>query len=70
MDFKHYSLDNRPTLMNASEAWWLVDGEWRMVDIADAFMHAVFIGESVFRRRFKLVPPLPLFAFSTRANRH
>lgn len=70
MDFKHYRLGARATLMNASEAWWLVDGEWRMLDLAEAFMHAVFIGERAFRRRFKFVPPLPCGAFSGRASRH
>ena len=70
MDFKHYRLGSRPTLMNASEAWWLVDGEWRMLDARDAFMDAVFIGEVVFKRRFKALPPLPLGAFAVRARSH
>lgn len=70
MDFKHYRMADRPTLMNASEAWWVVDGEWRMLDASDAFMHAVFIGESVFRQRFKLLPPLPVGAFSAGVRRH
>ena len=56
MDFRHYRMENRPTLINGSEAWWLVDGEWRMLDTSEAFMNAVFIGESVFRRRFKFLP--------------
>ena len=37
-------MENRPTLMNGSEAWWLVDGEWRMLDTSEAFMNAIFIG--------------------------
>lgn len=44
MDFRHYRMENRPTLMNGSEAWWLVDGEWRMLDTSEAFMNAIFIG--------------------------
>jgi len=70
MDFRHYRMENRPTLMNGSEAWWLVDGEWRMLDTSEAFMNAVFIGESVFRRRFKFLPPLPVGAFSARIRLH
>ena len=70
MDFKHYRLGSRPTLMNDSEAWWLVDGEWRMLDAGDAFMDAVFIGETVFRRHFQVLPPLPLGAFAAGARLH
>ena len=70
MDFRHYRMENRPTLMNGSEAWWLVDGEWRMLDTSEAFMNAVFIGESVFGRRFKFLPPLPAGAFSARIRLH
>lgn len=70
MDFKHYKMGNRPTLMNALEAWWLVGGQWRMLDPADAFMNAIFIGEPVFRRRFKILPPLPVGAFSARVRLH
>jgi hypothetical protein len=68
MDFKYYKMGDRPTLMSGSEAWWLVNGQWRMLDTADAFMNAVFIGESVFHRRFKFLPPLPLGAFATRTR--
>ena len=70
MDFRHYRMENRPTLMNGSEAWWVVDGEWRMLDTSEAFMNAVFIGESVFRRRFKFLPPLPVGVFSARIRLH
>jgi len=70
MDFRHYRMENRPTLMNGSEAWWVVDGEWRMLDTSEAFMNAVFIGESVFGRRFKFLPPLPVGAFSARIRLH
>jgi len=70
MGFRHYRMENRPTLMNGSEAWWVVDGEWRMLDTSEAFMNAVFIGESVFRRRFKFLPPLPVGAFSARIRLH
>lgn len=70
MDFRHYRMENRPTLMNGSEAWWVVDGEWRMLDTSEAFMNAVFIGESVFRRRFKFLPPLPVGAFSAPIRLH
>jgi len=70
MDFKHYKMADRPTLMNDSEAWWLVDGEWRMLDVSDAFMQAVFVGENVFRRNFRVLPPLPVGAFSARVRRH
>ncbi len=70
MNFKHYRMENRPTLMNGSEAWWLVNGKWRMLDAADAFLNAVFIGESVFRHRFKFLLPLPVGAFAARVRLH
>lgn len=70
MDFKHYMMGTRPIVMNTSEAWWLTDGQWRMLDVSDAFMNAVFIGERVFRRRFKVLPPLPVGAFAARIRLH
>jgi hypothetical protein len=70
MDFKHYKMGGRPTLMNAVEAWWLVNGQWRMLDASDAFMNAVFVGESAFRRRFKFLPPLPPGAFAAPIRLH
>jgi hypothetical protein len=59
------SYEGRPTIVTATDAWWLVEGKWVQLERAEAGRNAVVIGESAFYDRFPQVPKLPSAAFQT-----
>ncbi len=52
-----------PTVIGEIEAWAFINGAWTQIHRIDAEMHAPVVGKSVFKRRFRQFPKLPIRAF-------
>jgi hypothetical protein len=70
ISYDYCAIGGRPVLASADEAWWVVDGKWRMLDADEAFMNGLFVEESEFRKRFGILPALPNAVFSSYRTIH
>ena len=59
------TLEGRPVRLNDIEAWWVINGEWKPLHLAEAAFNAALLRKEEFERCFPNLPPLPGTAFRT-----
>ncbi len=62
------SWNGLPTVIGETEAWAFVRGAWTQIDSIDAEMNAPVVSRSVFKRRFRDLPKLPIRALQGEAT--
>jgi hypothetical protein len=65
MKIRYATLEGRPVLVSKTEAWWVIDGAWKPMHLAEASFNARLLTKERFDRAFPDLPQLPSSAFET-----
>ena len=62
-DIRYATLERRPVRFNNREAWWVINGSWKAMHLAEAAFNARSLSKEEFEAWFMELPELPSTAF-------
>jgi|SRR6516162_2562280 len=64
-EIRYATLERRPVRLNDHEAWWVINGAWKPLHLAEAVFGASLLTQEHFEKSFPNLPQLPSTAFQT-----